>query len=215
MLRLIRHAFQPISLRFRRRARAFAFVTVGALLAIGSAPASLAAGIDPGTLNPVPPDFYTCRATGGGAICQAHTVEPYSGEATGIWCGSGAAAVELLDNGIRDVRATRWYNGDGNLTRRIRTFLFRDAYLSNPATGRTLGYAQHNTDMDDLAVPGDFSSSTVTGHGAVSITAPGYGSVLLNAGRVITGPDGTTEAVSGPDRLHLDNLCAALGTPNG
>lgn len=214
MLRLIRHAFQPISLRFRRRARAFAFVTVGAMLAITTAPATLAAAIDPGTLNPVPPDFYTCRATGDGAICRAHTVSPYSGEATGIFCGSGASTVELLDNGIRDVEATRWYDGNLNLTERVRMTLFRDAFLSNPATGLTLGYAQHNTDMDELAVPGDFASSTFTGHGVLSITAPGFGSVLLSAGRIIVGPDGTIEAISGPGRAHLDDLCATLGTPN-
>jgi hypothetical protein len=212
MLRLIRHAFQPLVVR--RRARVLVLVMSAAMLALGGAPAVSAASIDPGTLNPVPPDFYTCRATSDGAICRAHTVDPYSGEATGIWCGWGAEAVEILDNGIRDIEATRWYDGDGNLTFRIRTFLFRDAYLSNPATGRTLGYAQHNTDMDELAVPGDFSSSTVTGHGAVSITAPGFGSVLLNAGRTIVGPDGTIQAVSGPDRAHLDELCTALGTPN-
>jgi hypothetical protein len=214
MLRLIRHAFQPISLRLRRRARTFVFVTVGAMLAITTAPATLAAAIDPATLNPIPPDFYSCRATGGGAICRAHTVDPYSGEASGIVCGAGANSVELLDNGIRDVEATRWYDRNLNLTKRVRMTLFREAFLSNPATGLTLGYAQHNTDMDELAVPGDFASSTFTGHGVLSITSPGFGSVILSAGRTIVGPDGTIEATSGPDRAHLDAVCAALGTPN-
>ena len=215
MLRLIRHALQTLSISLRRRARAFAVVTVGAMLAIAIAPAAMAAGIDPGTLNPVPPDFYACNATGGGAICRAHTVEPYSGEATGIWCGSGASAVELLDNGVRDVEATRWYDRDLNLTRRVRMTIFRNAFLSNPANGRTLGYAQHNTDIDDLAVPGDFASSTFTGHGVLSITAPGYGPLVLTAGRIVVSPDGTIEAISGPDRAHVNDLCAALGTPNG
>ena len=212
MLRLIHHAFREL----RRPARVLVLVTTGAVLALGSAPATLATGIDPGTLNPVPPDFYQCRATGdgSGAICRAHTVTPYEGDPTGIICGSGASAVELLDNGIRDVDATRWYNGDRNLTRRLRTFLFRDAYLSNPATGRTLGYAQHNTDNEVLGVPGDLSSATWTGHGVLSITAPGFGSVILSAGRTIIGPDGVIRATSGPDRAHLDDLCAALGTPN-
>lgn len=224
MLRLIRHAFQPISLRLRRRARAFAFVTIGAMLAITTAPATLATGIDPGTLNPVPPDFYTCRATGGGAICRAHTVEPYSGEATGIWCGSGANAIELLDNGVRDVEAMRWYDTDLNLTLRKRTTLFRDTYLSNPATGLTLGYKQHNTDMDALAVPGDFASSTFTGHGQLTINVLGYGRVVKEAGRTVVGPNGDIEAQSGPTDLDdyfngqssiIDPICATLGTPNG
>ena len=88
-------------------------------------------------------------------------------------------------------------------------------FLSNPANGRTLGYAQHNTDIDDLAVPGDFASSTFTGHGVLSITAPGYGPLVLTAGRIVVSPDGTIEAISGPDRAHVNDLCAALGTPNG
>jgi hypothetical protein len=224
MLRLIRHALRPISLRLRRRARAFAFVAVGVMLSITTAPAALGAGIDPGTLNPVPPDSYSCRATGGGAICRSHTVLPYSGEATGIWCGSGANAVELLDNGVRDVDATRWYDRNLNLTRRMRTTLFRDAYLSNPATGLTLGYKQHNTDMDDLAVPGDFASTTFTGHGQLTINVPGYGRVIKEAGRAVVGPNGEIEAQSGPTDLSdyfngqtsiVDPICATLGTPNG
>lgn len=210
---LIRRAL--LSFAIPRRARVLVLVTSSAVLVLGSAPATFAGSIDPGTLNPVPPDFYQCRATADGAICRAHTATPYSGEATGIVCGSGTSAIELLDNGIRDVDATRWYDGDRNLTRRLRTFLFRDAYLSNPATGRTLGYVQHNTDNEVLGVPGDLASATWTGHGVLSITAPGLGSVILSAGRTIVGPDGTIEATSGPDRAHLDDLCAALGTPNG
>ena len=53
--------------------------------------------------------------------------------------------------------------------------LFRDGHLSDPATGRTLDYQQHNTDMDELAVPGDFASSTFTGHGQLTITIPASG----------------------------------------
>ena len=123
--------------------------------------------------------------------------------------------MELLDSGIRDVRATRWYDTDGNLTRRLRTFLFRDAYLTNPATGRILRYAQHNTDDEVLGIPGDMASITWTGHGVLSVTAPGFGAVLLGAGRTVVGPDGEVEAQSGPFRFLADELCAALGTPNG
>src|SRR4249920_3387519 len=148
MPRLIRHAVRPPTLG--RAVRALAFVVVATMLTIESAPATLAAAQDPGALNPVPPDFYTCRATGGGAICRAHTVDPYSGEATCIVCGPDGSTVELLDNGIRDVEATRWYDGNGDLIRRVRMALFRDSYWSNPATGRMLDYQQHNTDIDEL-----------------------------------------------------------------
>lgn len=204
------------------RARRPAAVLVLAVVALATAPATLAAGIDPGTLNPVPPDFYSCRTTGGGAICTAHTVEPYEFEATGIFCGSGAATVEILDSGIRDVMATRWYDANLDLVRRQREFLFRDTHLTNPATGRTLSYSQHNTDNDVLAVPGDLGSATTFSHGHMTMTAPGFGTVMLEAGQVIFGPDGL-EFRGGPFELNryyegeldlVDDLCAALGTPN-
>lgn len=208
---MLRHAFDLLrSMRARRPAA----VLVIAIVALAAAPATLAAGIDPGTLNPAPPDFYSCSATGSGAICRAHTVDPYSGEATGIVCGSGAAAVEIVDNGIRDVRATRWYDGDGNLTRRLRTFLFRNAYLSNPVTGRTLAYSQHNADDEDLGVPGDLASATLSSSGHLSITASGFGPVLIDTGHIVVSPEGDVLARSGVSRLDADALCAALGTPN-
>ena len=222
MHRLIRHAFQWFLLR--RRARVLALVASGAILALGGTPLTLAASIDPSTLNPAPPDIYQCQATGGGAICRAHTVSPYSGEPVGIWCGTGSDTVELLDNGVRDVEATRWYDGNLNLTRRVRMTLFRNSFLSNPATGRTLGYQQHNTDMDDLAVPGDFASSTFTGHGQLTINIPGFGRVIKEAGRTVIGPNGDVESQSGPTDFDdysngqtsiIDPICAALGTPNG
>jgi len=65
-----------------------------------------------------------------------------------------------------------------------------------------------------LGIPGDLDSVTWTGHGVLSITAPGFGAVVLSAGRTIVGPDGEVDAESGPFRLLADDLCAALGTPN-
>src|SRR3954447_1202583 len=99
---MLRHAFVTLAGAFTIRRRAV--VLVFATLVLATTPVTLAAGIDPSTLNPVPPDFYSCRATGDGAICNAHTVDPYEFESTGITCGSGAGTVELLDSGIRDVQ---------------------------------------------------------------------------------------------------------------
>jgi hypothetical protein len=204
---MLRHAFDLLrSMRARRPAA----VLVLAIVAFAAAPVSLAAGIDPGTLNPVPPDFYSCSATGSGAICRAHTVEPYENEPTGIFCGD----VEILDSGVRDVRATRWYDGDGNLTRRFRTFQFRDAHLSNPATGRTLPYSQHNADDEDLGIPGDLASATLSSSGHLSINAPGFGPVLVDTGHIVVSPEGDVLAASGVSRLDVDDLCSALGSPN-
>jgi hypothetical protein len=193
--------------------RQLAIALTGLALVLAWAPAVLAGQPVAQTLNPEPPDFYTCAATGDGTICRAHTVDPYESEPTGIYCG--VAAVEILDSGIRDVRATRWYDGGGNLTRRLRTFLFRDAHLTNPATGRTLPYSQHNADNDDLAVPGDLGSSTLSSSGHLSITAPGFGPVVLDIGHSVVSPEGDLLARSGVSLLDVDAICAALGAPNG
>ncbi len=205
------------------RARRPVAVLVLAIVALGAAPLTLAAGIDPATLNPVPPDIYSCRATADGAICRAHTVESYQFEATGIFCGTGAGTVELLDSGIRDVQATRWYDRNLDLVRRQRMFLFRDAHLTNPANGRTLSYSQHNADNEVLGVPGDLASATLSSSGHLSITAPGFGSVILDVGHVVVGPEGDLEFAAGQFELGryyggelslADDVCAALGTPN-
>jgi hypothetical protein len=199
----------------RIRKPVFLPILVGWMLALASMSPAEAATPSAQSLNPAPPDFYSCSATGSGAICRAHTVDPYSGEATGVVCGSGAASVEIIDNGLRDVHATRWYDGDGNLTRRLRTFLFRGAYLSNPATGRTLSYGQPNADDEDLRVPGDLASATLSSSGHLSITASGFGPVVMDTGHIVVSPEGDVLARSGVSRLDADDLCAALGTPNG
>ena len=144
-------------------------------------------------------------------VRRDHTIDPYENEQTGIFCG----AVEILDSGIRDVRATRWYDRDGNLTRRLRAFLFRDAHLTNPATGRMLPYSQHNDDDEDLSIPGDLASATLSSSGHLSITAPGFGGVWMDTGHIVVSPEGDVLARSGVSRLDVDAVCAALGTPNG
>jgi hypothetical protein len=199
----------------RIRKPVFLPILVGVVLALASVSPALAAPSAAEALTPPPPDIYTCSPVGGGTICRAHTVEPYEGESTGIMCGSGSSAVEILDNGIRDVHATRWYDGDGNLTRRFRAFLFRDAYLSNPATRRTLPYSQKNNDTDELAVPGDFASASLSSSGHLSITAPGLGTVWVDTGHIEVSSEGDVLARSGVTRLDADAVCAALGSPNG
>ena len=207
----------------RTRRSDLAPILIGIALTFANGAAALAAPPAAIDLNPAPPDVYTCTPVGAGTICRGHAIEPYNLEPTGILCGSGAATVELLDSAIRIVDATRWYDADGNLIRRLRTNAFRDAYLTNPATGQTLVYSQRSVDNEILAVPGDLDSATLTGHGHISITAPGYGGVIVTAGRTVFGPAGDIEAQSGPSELDdyfagdsalVDDLCAALGTPN-
>ena len=87
-------------------------------------------------------------------------------------------------------------------------------------TGTTVPYTQHNTLSDVLAVHGDLSTATETSTGE-NIFKPAQGApVFLNAGRVVTAPDGTVEFRSGPqdfldffvngDTSVIQKLCAAL-----
>jgi hypothetical protein len=192
-------------------ARRLAGLVSGLSLGIVLAPAVIAASPTIPTLNPEPPDFYSCEPVGAGAICRAHTVEPYHNEPTGIVCGTGAGTFEILDSGTRDVRATRWYDANGDLTRRERVLDFVGAHLSNPLTGTTLSYHQHNTDWDVLAVPGDLSTATFHGHGVLSVTVPGSGAVLLSAGVAVIAPDGTLLHRGGQETFIVEALCAAFG----
>jgi len=207
---------------FRIRPQILAPTLMGIVLVLVGASDTLAAAPTMGSLNPEVPDTYTCTPLGGGAICRAHIVEPYADVPTGIVCGDGPSAVELLDTGAQVVDATRWYDPDGNLTRRLRMNKFDGAYLSNPATGRTVGYSQHNADDELLAVPGDVGSATVSSSGHLSIRVPGYGSVT-ESGHIVVEPDGTVDMQAGPSELSDyfgsstaagDDLCAVLGTPN-
>lgn len=73
--------------------------------------------------------------------------------------------------------------------------------------------------MDVFGVPSDFSTVTFTGHGVHSVTAPGSGAVLLEAGRAVYEPNGDLEFQAGPsdvsdyfggDAAVVGALCAAL-----
>jgi hypothetical protein len=172
------------------------------------------------TLTPPPPSFETCKTVGNGFICEGARTMTYGPDDAGIVCGSGAGAFDVLDQGTHNQHAIRFYNTDGNLTRRV----IYDQYFSqfsNPLTGTVVPYTQHNTTTDVLAVPGDFSSATETTTGQNNFTVPHLGAVLLNAGKVVFGADGTLEFSVGPqgfldyfyngNTAALDELCAALG----
>jgi hypothetical protein len=184
-------------------------------------PAALAGKPVSQTLNPPAPDFYTCQPTGSGTICHGSRTfveDPYDTE---IPCGSGANAFTIWDQGIVDQVATRYYDADGNLTRRVVHEDWRPGQFSNPLTGATVAYRQTGNITDVLAVPGDFGSATETVTGQNNFTVAGHGVVLHNSGRTVTAPDGTIEFSSGKQNIAdyfdngntavLDELCGALG----
>jgi hypothetical protein len=172
------------------------------------------------TLTPPPPSFEACKAVGNGSICDGARTESYGPDDTGIACGNGAGAFDIFDQGTHNQHAIRFYNTAGDLTRRV-IFDQYFSQFSNPVTGAAVPYTQHNTTTDILAVPGDFGSATETTTGATNFTVPRMGAVLLNAGKVVFGADGTLEFSAGPQGFidyfyngntsALAELCTALG----
>jgi hypothetical protein len=205
---LVRRALRALSMTPTTRARRLvAALATAALFLVGALPVAAGQPIDINTLNPVPPDIYTCSGIGNanGAVCFAHTVDAYENEATGLICGTGAGAYEVLDSGIRDIHAKREYDRDGNLTRRIRNFLFRDAHFSNPLNGHAVYYSQQNTDIATLTIPGDLDSAVTPERGHLTANVPGIGPVIHeshNQSDLIPYFEGDDAAIA--------KLCAAL-----
>jgi hypothetical protein len=190
---------------------------------VPGAPAALAAPPAADQLNPPPPPFLTCTPTGSGTICKGarHLVEePVDTE---IVCGSGADAFHIYDQGEILQRAIRWYDADGNLTRRVIFERWKPAWWSNPLTGATVPYTQTNKFTAVLAVPGDLDSATTTIVGETIWTDPQtHKKVLRSVGRQVLAADETVEFRSGQqpfldafvdgDMSVFDAVCAALAS---
>lgn len=184
------------------------------------APVALAARPVAQALNPAPPDSYTCAPNGQGTICRSLVMEPYGPDETGIFCGLGAGAYQVLDTATRVIRATRYYDAEGNIVRRERMYDFDRAYLSNPLTGATLPYKQRNIDWEVFGIPGDLGSATLHEAVVLQFTSPGMGSVWHQSGVIVTAPDGTLLHRGGPSEVDdwyatgdtslIAQLCAAL-----
>jgi hypothetical protein len=183
-------------------------------------PAALAGQPVTQTLTPPPPSFYTCMAVGSGTICHGTISESSGPEETGLVCGSGADAFHAWETFSLVERAARYYDRDGNLTKRV----LRDDLAGeffNPITGATVPWTQYEIHTSVLAIPGDLSSRTVTIVGEFVITLPHLGAVALEAGRVIEDADGNNEFRAGPqdfldyyangDTSAVEKLCGALG----
>jgi hypothetical protein len=194
---------------------------VGTLAGLAFASAALAAQPLGTTLTPSPPPWYSCKPAGNGTVCQgSHTevVAPYD---TGIPCGSGANAFTIFDSGVPTLRATRYYDADGNLTRRIVHESDLDGRFANPRTAAGVPYTQTVTITDELAVPGDLSSATETNVGENLYRDADHSIVFRSVGRFVTSPAGDVEFRSGKqdfldvfvdgDPTALERLCSTLG----
>ena len=205
-------------MRFTRGARIV--VLAASLLALSASPASARTHVDPNTLNPPPPDFFNavCETNGHDTICTLHFSDPdIVDEPSGIVCGG----TELLFSQSRSVVGKRFYDGNGNLTQRH----FRESFsgtVTNPDTGNTAVWVQHDTVIQNLGVPGDLSTGTTKITGLFTRAwAPGSGTIFTDAGTFLIdetagevihsgGHHPLDDYFSGADPNALAPLCDAL-----
>jgi hypothetical protein len=168
-------------------------------------------------LNPAPPGFYSCKPVGAGTICQGTQDASYGPTATDIPC----VGFDVFDSGVEHVRATRYYDGNGNLTRRVLHTTFSQAEWSNPITGKAVGYTQNNVQTDVPEVPGDLTTSREIITGEVIIRAGNGSPVLIATGRQVftfdqaelissAGRNAFIAAFFEGDTHAFDQVCAAL-----
>ncbi len=173
------------------------------------------------TLNPPPPSFETCKTVGNGTICQGEETVSFGPVDTGIVCGSGSSAFDVFDGpDVFDLAAIRYYDQNGNLTKRVIHENYSVGQFSNPLNGAVVPYTQHTISTDVLAVPGDLTTTTNTTTGEV-IVKPAHGApVFADVGRAVSAFDGTLEFQAGRDSSIdyfvegdtsvVQKLCAAL-----
>ena len=190
-------------------------VSTLALTALALVPSvALAAPPAPSVLTPPPPDFLTCRATGGGTICEGSRTISIGPEANAPVCGTNADAFQIFDTSILEQRAIRFYNAEGNLTKRIIHDHYRGEW-SNPETGAVAPYIQNQNTTDVLSVPGDLATSTQTVTGQIVMRSGAGAPVLVDVGRQVFS-DGDLVFSAGQhvftssDPSAFDAVCAAL-----
>jgi hypothetical protein len=202
-----------------RRARRLSLVFVPALATLIVAAPAAAAPPSSMPLNPAPSPAYNCRPNGSGTICTLTETVILDPEPTGLVCSSPSGAFEIYDEATRTLDATRRYDRDGNLVKRVRVNDFTDAQLSNPDSGQVIPYMQRDRDVDVFTIPGDLSSATFTSTGSLTAVVPGMGAVLVERGRVEVAPDGELTAFTGRrdlaamfegDEDVLARVCEAL-----
>ena len=174
------------------------------------------------SLEQARPFVDTCTPVGGGTICRFSHIEEVGPVDTGIVCGEGANAFDIFDQFVDHESRTFWFDEDGNLTRFTDHDVYSFGQWSNPLTGATVPYTQHNVQTLVLTVPGDITSAvqTVTGE---NIYRAGTGRFVLQAvGRQIFnwdqselfashGPNAFVAAFYEGDPHAFDQICAALG----
>ena len=177
--------------------------------------------VDPATLNPPPPPQFNpmCEKVGNGTICTVQFSDPPFAGGSGAFCGSGANSYEVFQFQNRSVTGHRYYDQNGNLTRR----LFHEVdtgTFSNPINHKAVSFSQVGTTLHDLAIPGDISSGTQVLTGSIRLYLPQGGTVILETGRSVSSGTGDFISESGQhpftnyfvfgDTAAIQPVCDAL-----
>jgi len=196
-------------------------VSVSAWLVVVTAASTLAAPPTLPTLNPPPPDFLTCMATGGGAICSGTQIVATDGP-SGLFCGTTADPIELLFvDASSTAEVIRFYDANGNFTRRLRREQ-NVATVLNPVTGLTVLTTQIGEFTSSFGTPGDLDTETLTQRGVVKFYLPGAGVLFIDVGRAVISPDESLVSETGQhpfdqyfggDTSVFEQVCEALGSP--
>ena len=177
--------------------------------------------VDPSTLNPPPPPQFNpvCEKDGNQTICTVQFSDPPFAGGSGVICGTGPNTYEVFQFQNRSVIGHRYYDQNGNLTRRhfheVDTGTF-----SNPINNKAVSFSGRGTTLHDLSTPGDISSGTQISTGSFSIYQPNGGTVIFEAGRTVSSGTGEILRESGPhpfisyfilgDTSAVQPLCDAL-----
>ena len=173
------------------------------LVAIGSSPMLGGTPVDPSTLNPPPPARFNpvCQKDGSQTICTVQFSDPPFAGGSGIICGTGASAYEVFQFSNRSVQGKRYYDQDGNLTRRL-FHEVDDGTLSNPTSHKAVSFSIRGTTRHELSTPGDINSGMQFLTGPLRVYQPQGGTILIETGRTVAAGDGTFIRESGPHPIQ-------------
>jgi hypothetical protein len=156
---------------------------------------------------------------GNGTICTVQFSDPPFAGGSGVICGTGANTYEVFQFQNRSVQGKRYYDQNGNLTRRH----FHEVdtgTLTNPLTHIAVSFSGRGTTLHDLSIPGDITSGTQILTGSFRVYRPHGGTVIIEVGRTVNAGDGTFLRESGPhpfqdyfvfgDTAAVQPLCDAL-----
>jgi hypothetical protein len=194
-------------------------IALTALMAVASQPAFAKTPVDPATLNPpIPPGFHpVCGRVGNGTICTVQFSQTFA-IGSDVICGTGADAYEVLQFENRSVQGKRYYDQNGDLTRRHFNEVDTGTF-TNPSTHLAVSFNGRLTTLHDLSIPGDASSGTQVITGSFRWFQPHGGTVILEAGRTVEAGNGEFISDSGPhpftdyffgDTAAVQPLCDAL-----